>query len=117
MNNKCIELEYEGKQYKLEFSKATVKQIEAKGFNIQEFTSKPLTNIELAFEGAFLKNHPTTPIDTIEEILRNCDDKQGLIAALAEMIAETYTYLFGEVDKDNAKKVSWKTVDMNPKKN
>ena len=56
MNTK-INLTYKGVPYVLEYDRMSVKLLEANGFNIEEFMAKPMSNIELAFAGAFIKNH------------------------------------------------------------
>ena len=114
MNNTKIELEYEGEKYTLEYNIGTVKMLESSGFNLNEFLTKPMTNIELAFQGAFVKNHPKVSVATVDAIYKHCGDKAELIAVLKKMIEETYEALF-EDEEDESKKVSWKTVDLTPK--
>lgn len=115
--NTTIELSYNGVDYVLEYDRAAVKVLEANGFKLDEFLEKPMTNIELVFQCAFIKNHPKTPVTTITEILENCPDKTDLLLTLKQMIDNTYESLLSEPDKekDNGKNVSWKTVDLSPK--
>lgn len=113
MNTK-INLTYEGNDYTLEYTRASVKILEANGFKLDEFLEKPMTNIELAFQCAFLKNHPKVSQGTISEILDNCPDKANLIATLKTMIDETYQSLLA--DNGTSGNVTWKTVDLSPKK-
>ena len=67
MNTK-ITLTYKGVPYTLEYDRMSVKTIEANGFDINEFMAKPLNNIELAFAGAFIKNHRKIKQSLINEI-------------------------------------------------
>lgn len=113
MNTK-IELNYKGVDYTLEYNRASVKVLEANGFKSEELLDKPMTNIELMWQCSFVKNHPTTPMTTIMEILNECPDKNHLVATLKTMIDETYESLLAE--PDNLGNVSWKTVDLSPKK-
>lgn len=115
MNTK-IELEYEGQHYTLEYDRAGIKMLESYGFNIDEFLQKPITNTELAFQGAFLKNHPNTKLTTINDIFKDCPDKSGLVKSLHKMITDSYDALLAEPEDDDPKKVQWKTVDLTPKK-
>lgn len=116
MNNTEIKLNYGGVDYTLAYNRAAIKIIEDNGFKINEFLEKPMMNIELAFQGAFIKNHPKTSQETIQEILQHCPDKQGLFTTLYNMISETYEDLFQtDAEDDESKKVTWKTV--NSKKN
>ena len=75
-----------------------------------------MTNIELIFQCAFIKNHPNTPLTTISEILTNCPDKKELLVKLKTMVDETYESLLSEPDENESGNVSWKTVDLSPKK-
>lgn len=113
MNTK-IELNYKGTDYILEYNRAAVKVLEANGFKPAEILDKPMTNIELMFQCAFIKNHPKTNMETISEILSACPDKNHLLATLKVMIDETYDSLLEEKDSGNA---TWKVVDLSPKKN
>lgn len=115
MNTK-IELEYEGQNYTLEYDRDGIRMLEARGFSVDEFIQKPMTNVELAFQGAFLKNHPNTKLETISDIFKECPDKGQLISTLHKMITDSYTSLLSEPADDDPKKVQWKTVDLTPKK-
>lgn len=114
MNTK-IELDFEGQHYTLEYDRDGIKMLEARGFKVDEFLKKPMTNVELVFQGAFLKNHPNIKLTTIEEIFKGCPDKAGLVNILNKMIDDSYTSLLEEPDDNNPKKVQWKTVDLTPK--
>lgn len=111
MNTK-IELVYNEVPYTLEYNRASVKVLEAQGFKLDEFLDKPMTNIELVFQGAFIKNHPHTSLNTISNILNECPDKNNLISTLHTMIEETYNSLLSNGDSGN---VTWKIVDLSPK--
>ena len=112
MNTK-IELTYKGVNYTLEYNRASVKVLEANGFKLDELLTKPMTNIELMFQCAFIKNHPNVQLTTISEILEQCPDKTQLLASLKTMVDETYEALLSD---DKSRNVSWKTVDLSPKK-
>lgn len=114
MNTK-IQLSYKGIDYTLEYNRAAVKVLEAQGFKADELLDKPMTNIELLFQCSFIKNHPNTQVNVISEILEACPDKTNLLASLKRMVDETYESLLAEPEGD-AGNVSWKTVDLSPKK-
>lgn len=115
MNTK-INLTYKGVPYVLEYDRMGVKALEANGFSIEEFTAKPMSNIELVFAGAFIKNHRKTKQQVIDEIFASCKDKNNLIAALTNMIGETYEALFEEPEDGDEGNVEWEIVDLSPKK-
>lgn len=116
MNTK-INLTYKGVPYCLEYNRMAVKTLEANGFSIEEFLKKPMSNFEMVFAGAFIKNHRKTKQDLIEEILYKCKDKETLIKTLSTMIQETYDALFDEPDEDGDEgNATWEVVDLSLKK-
>jgi hypothetical protein len=114
--NTQIKLTYQGVEYTLEYNRAAVKALEANGFNGGEIFDKPMTNIELMFQCAFIKNHPNTQMSVITDILKECPNKNELLAQLKLMIDETYESLLAEPENGDSGNVSWKTVDLSPKK-
>lgn len=115
MNTK-IELNYKGTEYVLEYNRYAVKVLEENGYDSKEILNKPMTNIELLFQCAFIKNHPKVQLSVIDEILKSCPDKNNLFVTLKTMVDETYDALLAEPNEDDSKNVSWKTVDLSPKK-
>lgn len=114
MNTK-ITITYKGEQYTLEYDRSIVRMLEKAGLNIDEFMEKPMTNIELAFSGAFIKNHKKVSQNVIDDIFASCKNKADLVVKLREMIRETYDSLL-EDGKDDEGNVSWEVVDLSPKK-
>ena len=115
MNTK-INLTYKDVPYVLEYDRMTIKAMEANGFVVNEFLEKPMNNIELAFAGAFIKNHRKTSQTVIEEIFAKCPNKQKLVETLVTMIQETYEALFDEPEGDTGN-ATWEVVDLTPKTN
>ena len=113
MNTK-IKLTHNGQEYILEYDRTSVKLLESNGFKINEFLEKPMSNIELAFTAAFIKNHQKLSQATIDEIFAGLKDTTGLITMLAKMIRENYDALLE--DSDDAGNVEWEVVDLSPKK-
>ena len=114
MNTK-INLTYNGEKYTLEYNRIAVKLLEENGFELQDFLKKPMTNIELAFTGAFVKNHRHVNQNTIDKIYKSCKNKKDLIVTLQTMIQETYESLLDDnaIDEGN---VEWEVMDLSPKK-
>lgn len=115
MNTK-INLTYKGVSYVLEYNRAIVKQLENAGLDIDDFMSKPMNNIQLAFTGAFMKNHRNISQTIIDEIFGSCPDKPALVENLTKMIRETYDALLDEPEESNEGNTSWEVVDLSPKK-
>jgi len=57
--SKKIEFEYEDKKYILEYNRDAIKIMEKQGFDLNSFTEKPMLMLDIAFQGAFIKNHRT----------------------------------------------------------
>lgn len=99
-----IVLNYEKKEYVLEFNRQSVKTMESQGFVLDEITAKPMTMIPMLFSGAFIKNCKGTKRAVIDEIYDGIGDKTALMEALMEMYAET----LGTLTEDNGEgNVSW----------
>jgi len=114
--NTTINLTYKGVSYCLEYDRTSVKILEANGFVVDEFVKKPLSNIEMAFSGAFIKHHRKTKSSVIDEIYAHCPDKDKLIETLATMISETYDSLTAEPEEGDEGNASWEVMDLSPKK-
>lgn len=107
---KTIEFEYKDNKYVLEYNRESIRIMEKGGFDLQEFLKKPASNIDLAFQGAFLKNHRKIRASEIEEIFRLIKDKEQLTNTLIEMIQETYESLFETEESEDGKNIEWKMV-------
>lgn len=106
--NKKIEFTYKGKDYVLEYNRNAIRLMESQGFNADKFTEQPMTMVELAFEGAFVKNHAKTTRAEVEEIYSLFKNKRDLINQLIVMIQETYSTLFDDNEEDDSKNIEWK---------
>lgn len=113
MNTK-INLTYKGVNYTLEYSRMTVKIIESEGFELESFSKQPMTMIDLAFRGAFYKNHRKVSQSLIEEIYLNCKNKEALMASIVDMISECYTSLSEDPENDEGN-VNWEVASLSPK--
>lgn len=97
-----IVLNYDNKEYELEFNRQSVKLMESQGFILDEITSKPMTMIPMLFSGAFIKNCKGTKRSVIDEIFDSVTDKTSLMQALMEMYAETLSTLTDDAGEGNA---------------
>ena len=95
-----ISMTYDKTEYTLEYSRQSVKTMEAQGFILGELTSKPMTMIPQLFAGAFIKNHRGVKRSLIDEIFDNISDKSGLMEALMEMYVETFNALTDSADNE-----------------
>ena len=108
--NKKIEFNYDGVDYTLEYNREAVKVMEKNGLDIGEIQSKPLTMIDILWQGAFWKNHRKEKVETIEKIYDAIPNKSELNGALSEMFLEVYSMLIGDSEEtgDSSKNIKWK---------
>ncbi len=99
-----IVLNYENKEYVLEYNRQSVKTMEGQGFVLDEIATKPMTMIPMLFSGAFIKNCKGTKRAVIDEMFDGISDKSALMEALVTMYAETLSTL---TDDSNEGNVSW----------
>lgn len=99
-----IVLNYEKKEYVLEYNRQSVKQMEGQGFILEELATKPMTMIPMLFSGAFIKNCRGTKRAVIDEIYDGIGDKTALMEALMEMYADTLSTL---TDGNGEGNVTW----------
>ena len=107
--SKKIEFKYQDTDYCLEYNRDAIKLMEKQGFEFDTFTKQPMVMGDLAFQGAFIKNHRNVKVQVINEIFSSLKDKSALIATLLEMIQETYEDLYLDYKKKK-KNTEWKIV-------
>ena len=100
-----INFDYNGKHYCLEYTRESVKMMEANGFSLQDFTDKPATRVEQLWAGAFMSNHRKEKNAIVREIYSKMKDKETLIQKLIEMYNNTLNYLVP--DEDDEGNVEW----------
>ena len=96
---KQLNFEHKGKEYTLEFTRESVKQMEREGFKAGDILEKPMLTLPKLFAGAFKAHHrfdaKQKEIDEIFELFKN---KNALVEKLAEMYSEPMETL---MDDDN----------------
>jgi len=103
-----IKYKYEGNEYLLEFDRASVELLEKMGFNLNDFSGKFATMQPMLFRAAFIKNHKFEKGLNYDKMWAEVKDKQGLINALIDMVAETYQTLMG--DENNEGNANWEVM-------
>ena len=104
---KQLKFTYDGKDYKLEFTRRTVAEMEKKGFIASDITDKPMTMLPALFAGAFLAHHRFVKEDVIDDIYSKLTNKEDLIGKLAEMYNEPIMALVEEPDKNTEGNLDW----------
>ena len=103
-----INLTYNKTEYTLEYSRQSVRTMEAQGFVLDELTTKPMTMIPMLFQGAFIKNHRGIKRALMDDIYEAISDKTGLMEALMELYADTLGTLTEA--NNNEGNVTWAKV-------
>ena len=108
-----INIEYNGNDYTLEFTRNAVKQMEQQGFVLEKISEQPMTMVPMLVYGAFAKNHKGIKRSLVDEIYEHISDKigdgdNGFIHALLEMYAETVNTLTDNESVDEGNKAVWK---------
>ena len=108
-----INIEYNGNDYTLEFTRNAVKQMEQQGFVLEKISEQPMTMVPMLVYGAFTKNHKGIKRSLVDEIYEHISDKigdgdNGFIHALLEMYAETVNILTDNESVDEGNKAVWK---------
>lgn len=104
---KQIIFSYEDKEYTLEFTRRTIKQMEDEGFVARDIDSKPMTLLPALFAGAFKAHHRFVKPEVIDRIFAAMPNKEDLIGKLAEMYNEPIIALMDEPDEKAGKNVEW----------
>lgn len=103
---KQIVFEYGDKDYTLEFTRRTIKQMEDEGFVARNIDDRPMTLLPALFAGAFKAHHRFVKQDVIDDIYANMPNKDKLIEKLSEMYNEPIISLMEEPE-DAGKNVDW----------
>ncbi len=91
-----IEFDYNGKHFCLQYTRETVKMMEAAGYNPSEAGSRPLIETEQLWAGAFLANHRKESQTVIKKMYDEMSKRDELLDILRDMIAETYMSLISD---------------------
>ena len=98
---KQLTFTHNGKDYVLEFTRNTVRQMENNGFIANDIDIKPMTVLPALFAGAFLAHHRHEKTEVVDAIYSKLKDKHLLIEKLAEMYNEPISTLLEEPDEGN----------------
>jgi len=104
---KQLNFEYKGRPYCLEYTRTTVTNMEAMGFDINELASKMMIRVPQLFEGAFMAHHSSEKPATIKAIYKATPDKNNLILRLREMYLATYDDLLDDPAEGAEGNVTW----------
>jgi hypothetical protein len=105
---KQIKFEYKNKEYTLEYTRESVKQMEREGFKGEDIVNKPMLTLPKLFAGAFKAHHKfDTKQKIIDEMFELFTNKQALVEKLAEMYSEPMETLMDDEAIDEGNAIAW----------
>lgn len=106
--SKQLNFEYNGTNYCLEYTRASVKYMEqTMGFNPNDVQDKLMTRLPQLFHGAFIAHHPNIRTKLTDAIYDTMDDKVGLFKCLMEMYNDPYTQMLEAPKGDAGNVTKW----------
>ena len=100
-----IRFSYGDKDYCLEYTKASVKRMEDRGFSPTRILEAPVTYLPELFAGAFYANHPYINRKIVEDIFEQMKGRKELVSTLLQMYNEPVNALTDEADEGNG--IEW----------
>lgn len=91
-----LKFTYNDKEYCLEYTRETIKQMEAAGFKTSDIGELPATRIEQLWAGAFLAHERMVSNTVIEKMYKQMKNKEQLLQKLTEMYNSALTYLMDD---------------------
>ena len=105
---KQIVFEYKDKEYTLEYTRESVKQMEREGFKGEDILNKPMLTLPKLFAGAFKAHHKfDAKQKLIDEMFELFTNKQALVEKLAEMYSEPIETLMDDDNIDKGNAIAW----------
>lgn len=105
---KSIGFNWNGTEYTLEFNRRSIELLEKQyGMNIAKTMSGEveISDLPSMFRAALMMHHRNMKAETADMLYGLMADKEGLMAALIEMLAGAVTSIFEEPDEGKA--ISW----------
>ncbi len=105
---KQLNFEYKSKEYTLEFTRDSIKQMEREGFVATELATKPMNTLPQLFAGAFKAHHKwDVKQKQIDEMFSLFTNKNALLEKLAEMYHEPFEALMDDENIDAGNAIAW----------
>ena len=105
---KTLNFEYKGKEYTLEYTRETVKQMEREGFVTEDIVKKPMITLPQLFAGAFKAHHKfDAKQKVIDEMFKCFTHKDELLGKLAEMYHAPFEELMDDENIEEGNAIAW----------
>ncbi len=102
-----IKFSYNGNNYCLRFTKASVKAMEDRGFSPSKILEAPVTYLPELFYGAFRAEHPYINRKIVDQIYEDMESKSELVNILIEMYNEPIKALTEEKEGGEGNGIKW----------
>ena len=97
-----------GNEYKLEFKRKTIMNMESNGFVLN--LDAPMTCVDSLFYGAFQMHHKRIDREKVREIWKEQNPKEGLLTALVKLYQKPIEELMAEPEGADEENPTWKEV-------
>lgn len=104
---------YEGRDYTLEFTRATTAALADKGFSINELQNKPdlaVVMLPTLFHAAFLAHHKFIKPDVTTKIFDTMGNRDELFSRLIEMYQEPFFAMMDDPEDATEGNSNWKAA-------
>ena len=104
-----IDIDYDGRKYKLGFNRETIKEMERDGFSFTKAEDNEVERLFALYRGAFKQYQPDMTNDEIDEVFSAVVKEQGkenIYSILMEMVQEPLSVL-SSPDGEKPKKATW----------
>lgn len=97
-----------GNEYKLEFNRKSIMQMESNGFVLN--MDAPMTCVDSLFYGAFQMHHKRMDKEKVRAIWEEQNPKEGLLTALVKEYQKPLEELMAEPEDADSENPTWKEI-------
>lgn len=108
---KTITITYENRDYTLEYTRDTVRVMEASGFIADELFVKPMLRLPELFFGAFAAHHRGLKKNVTDKIWESLPKRDELVVALVDMYRDTVNTLTAQKDEGDEGNATWTVTE------
>ena len=98
-----LKLKINNKDYLLEMNRNSIKWLEANGFSIVDFESKPVTYFDLIWNSLFIANHKDVNSNLAMKLMEEYE-KEHNVADVIKFAVEEYSAFMSALADTNSKK-------------
>lgn len=92
------------KDYVIQMNRDSIVWLEGKGFNIEEFTKKPVTYIDILWASGFVMNHQNVNSNLALKLMESYKEEGGDVMEIINFILEEYQSFISALSDTNSKK-------------